>query len=238
MTSIDKNIIMVFGTFDIFHKGHENFLKQAREYGNYLMAVIARDKTVEQIKNKSPRDNETARLKAVEQSGLADEVILGSLTDKYEAIKKYKPNIICLGYDQTAFTDKLEYKLKEFKLNTKIIRLKSYFPNIYKSSKISGMNENNNLPIKIELKKFGSTLISRPDGREAFLIIQSLLKNIQEHKIIEVDFSGVQVLTPGWADEVITKLAENFNNIKLINTDNPTVKATLKTLKDYSGLKI
>ncbi|MFH1233913.1 MAG: hypothetical protein V1649_04695 [Patescibacteria group bacterium] len=40
-----------------------------------------------------------------------------------------------------------------------------------------------------------------------------------------------------WADEVITKLAQNYN-IKVENTDNPTVKVTLKTLSKYSGVNI
>lgn len=142
MTSIDKNIIMVFGTFDIFHKGHENFFKQAREYGDYLIAVIARDKTVEQVKGKLPRNNEKIRLQFIKDSGLADKAVLGSLADKYRAVKKYRPDVICLGYDQIAFTDKLKNKINELKLNTKIVRLKSYHREKYKSSFIN-MNTKN-----------------------------------------------------------------------------------------------
>lgn len=125
---------MVFGTFDILHKGHENFFKQAREYGDYLIVVIARDKTVLQVKGKLPSNDERIRLKILEESELADKVILGSLTDKYSAIKKYRPGIICLGYDQSAFTDKLNKKITEFKLSTKIVRLQPYYPNKFKSS--------------------------------------------------------------------------------------------------------
>lgn len=126
---------MVFGTFDIFHKGHENFLKQARERGNYLIVVIARDKTVLKVKGKLPRNNENLRLQKINNTGLANKVILGGLTDKYKIIKKYQPDIIGLGYDQQPFTEKLEDKLKEYKLKTKIIRLKPYHPTKYKSSK-------------------------------------------------------------------------------------------------------
>lgn len=93
--------------------------------------------------------------------------------------------------------------------------------------------------MKIELKKFGTMLISRPAGREAFLILQSsLLKDARKNEKIEIDFSGVDVLTPSWADEVITKLSEQFKNLKLLNTENESVQATLKTLREYSGLKI
>ena len=44
--------VILFGTFDIFHKGHKNFLEQAQEFGDYLIVVIARDKTVKKIKGK------------------------------------------------------------------------------------------------------------------------------------------------------------------------------------------
>ncbi len=93
--------------------------------------------------------------------------------------------------------------------------------------------------MKIKLVKFGEMLISRPAGREAFLAMSAyLLKDVKKEEMIEVDFSGVKVLTPSWADEVITKVAEKFKKVKLVNAKNPTVKLTLKTLREFSGLKI
>ena len=87
--------------------------------------------------------------------------------------------------------------------------------------------------------KFGEILISRPAGREALLAMQAyLIKDIKNDEEIIIDFAGVKVLTPSWADEVITKLAEKFKNTKFINAGNPTVKSTLDILKQYSGLKI
>ena len=129
--------ILAFGTFDIFHEGHKSFLKQTRKFGDYLIVVIARDKTVENIKKRLSQNNENSRLEIVRRSNLADEVILGNLENKYEVIKKYKPDVICLGYDQGTFTENLREKLKEFDLvDTKIIRLKSFHPEKYKSSKL------------------------------------------------------------------------------------------------------
>jgi hypothetical protein len=93
--------------------------------------------------------------------------------------------------------------------------------------------------MRIELKKFGEVLISRPAGREALLAMSAYItKDLREDEPIEIDFSGVKVLTPSWADEVITKIAERFKNVKLVNTENATVQATLKTLREYSDLKI
>ena len=65
-----------------------------------------------------------------------------------------------------------------------------------------------------------------------------LTRDIAENEPIEIDFSEVKVLTPSWADEMITKIAEKFKNVKLVNTENATVQATLKTLREYSDLKI
>ncbi len=82
-------------------------------------------------------------------------------------------------------------------------------------------------------------LVSRPAGREAFLALSAYItKDVNEDELIEIDCGGVKVLTPSWADEVITKLAEKFKNVKLLNTENITVEATLKTLREYSDLKI
>ncbi len=130
--------IMVFGTFDIFHLGHQSFLQQAKKYGDYLIAVVARDMTVKQVKNKKPKNNEQERLNEIQRSGLVNEVILGSLKDKYKAIKKYRPDVICLGYDQKFFVEKLTEELEYLGLNkTKIVRLESFKPEKYKSSIIA-----------------------------------------------------------------------------------------------------
>ncbi len=129
---------MVFGTFDIFHKGHKNFLKQARIYGDWLIVVVARDKTVLALKNHWPRNDEQKRLETVKKSKLANQVILGNLKDKYQVIFKCKPDIICLGYDQKYFTKNLKEILTKRGLkNIKIKRLKSYKPDKYKSSMLS-----------------------------------------------------------------------------------------------------
>lgn len=133
--------VLVFGTFDIFHKGHESFLRQARKHGEYLIVVVARDKTVWNVKGRLPRNKEEDRLKGIKKSELADRIILGNLRDKYEVIKKVKPDAICLGYDQAAFVDKLEEKLLAFGMgDVKIKRLKAYRPEVFKSSKLTQMS--------------------------------------------------------------------------------------------------
>jgi len=138
MTQLSKNKkIMVFGTFDILHKGHSSFLKQARAEGDYLLVVLARDKTVKEVKDIGPLNNEQRRFRVLEESDLVDEVVLGGVSDKYEIIAEHKPDVICLGYDQKFFIDNLGKKLEEFGLTSiEIIRLKSFRPEIFKSSKL------------------------------------------------------------------------------------------------------
>jgi len=132
--STEKKIVMIFGTFDYLHAGHENYIKQAREHGDHILAVIAKDKTVEKVKSRLPDHSERERMKILKESGLVDKVILGNNTDKHKVITKYKPDVIALGYDQFAFTFRLEKTIIEHGLNTEILRLKPYRPELYKSS--------------------------------------------------------------------------------------------------------
>lgn len=127
---------MAFGTFDILHEGHENYLKTAKALGDLLIVVIARDKTVKQIKNEFPHNNERQRLQNLKKSGLADKVVLGDLNDKYKVIRKFRPDTIALGYDQVVFTQKLNKILIDLNLNTAIHRLDAVFPQVFKSSLI------------------------------------------------------------------------------------------------------
>ncbi len=127
--------VLAFGTFDIFHEGHRYFLRQARKQGDFLRVVVARDATVVRIKKVIPRNSEKSRVLTIKKAQLADEVVLGSLADKYVAVLEYLPDVICLGYDQEFFIDKLEEKLKEFGLEgVETIRLKPFKPKIFKSS--------------------------------------------------------------------------------------------------------
>lgn len=128
--------VMTFGTFDQFHLGHEAYLKQAKGLGDELIVVIARDETVRKIKQKNPEWDEKKRKKAVSESGIPNIVVLGNPGDKYEVIRKFRPNVIALGYDQFVFTYRLEKFLIDEKIDAKIVRMQPYRPEIYKTSKL------------------------------------------------------------------------------------------------------
>ena len=83
----------------------------------------------------------------------------------------------------------------------------------------------------IKLKKFGTILVSRPSGKEALLVFKPILSQINKSEDIIIDFEGVIVLTPSWADEFLTPLSHRFGKrIQLQHTENLSVKATLSIL--------
>jgi len=122
---------IAFGTFDGFHPGHKHYLDEASTYGD-LTVVIGRDATVFKVKGRLPIRNEEERLAAVKAAGF--DTRLGSLTDKYAVLAELRPDVICLGYDQQAFTDKLEEACSRLGLSATIVRIGAYKPETYKSS--------------------------------------------------------------------------------------------------------
>lgn len=86
--------------------------------------------------------------------------------------------------------------------------------------------------MKIDLNKFGTTLISRQGGREAFAAFQHQLKALKEDENLEADFDGVAIFSPSWGDEFFTPLQKQLQDrLILKNTENSSVVATLKLLE-------
>ncbi|MFA5020930.1 MAG: DUF4325 domain-containing protein [Patescibacteria group bacterium] len=90
----------------------------------------------------------------------------------------------------------------------------------------------------IQLKKFGVTLTSRPNGKESYNAYLPELRNVTPEEIIVIDFDGVNTFSPSWADEFITPIQKEFND-KLIlkNTANLSVKATIELLEQINEIK-
>jgi len=83
----------------------------------------------------------------------------------------------------------------------------------------------------IKIKKFGTVLVSRPAGKEAYLAFAPTLREHKTREVIIVDFDGVEVLTPSWADEFLTPLLNEYKGlINLRTTKNPSVTESLKIL--------
>ena len=127
---------MVFGTFDFFHAGHLSFLEQARQHGDHLTVVVARDKTATLVKGEKPIHTAEERMKILEHIDIIDEVTLGGEKDVYAIIRELKPNVIVLGYDQRGFAHNLKRIMRQFGLEIEVVRAKPYRPKSRKSGVI------------------------------------------------------------------------------------------------------
>ncbi|HBE90643.1 MAG: hypothetical protein A3E37_03020 [Candidatus Andersenbacteria bacterium RIFCSPHIGHO2_12_FULL_46_9] len=87
--------------------------------------------------------------------------------------------------------------------------------------------------MKIKLEKFGTTLISRELGSEAFKAFQPTLIELPSNEELEIDFSGVLTLSPSWTDEFLSPLLERLGErLVLLSSDNLSVQATLKIIQE------
>lgn len=84
--------------------------------------------------------------------------------------------------------------------------------------------------MKLELKRFGNVLSSRPAAKEAWSSSQAyILDKLTPSEKIEVDFAGVDVLTPSWADEFISSLIKKYpSQVSLLPSDNKSVRLSLE----------
>lgn len=129
-----KKKVLVFGTFDILHKGHEYFLEKAASHGN-LYVVVARDRTVKTIKGDKPLHNEKKRFERIAGLDYVCKAVLGHLGNKLRIVEDIAPDIICLGYDQHFFIDELFNYLETHK-DIEVIKIAPYMAHKYKSSLI------------------------------------------------------------------------------------------------------
>ena len=87
------------GVFDMFHIGHLNILKKAKEQCEYLIVGVSTDEVVESYKHKTPIIPFEERKAIVEAIKYVDEVVPQISMDKMEAYKNIKFNAIFHGDD-------------------------------------------------------------------------------------------------------------------------------------------
>jgi len=80
--------------------------------------------------------------------------------------------------------------------------------------------------------------LSRQAGKEAFLVAQSLLRDLKIKEKVEVDFSGVATFSPSWGDEFLTPLLNKYKGrLILKTTDNLSVTTTIEMLEEIHKKK-
>jgi len=114
----------VAGCFDLLHLGHLKLFTEARKHGDRLVVLLARDANICKTKKRKPFFNERERKKLLEALRTVDEVVLGALKDRYSKLKKIKPDVVVLGYDQDNVAQELKAFFKRNKMRVRVVRSK------------------------------------------------------------------------------------------------------------------
>ncbi|OGL72326.1 hypothetical protein A3D72_01495 [Candidatus Uhrbacteria bacterium RIFCSPHIGHO2_02_FULL_57_19] len=128
--------VMAFGAFDLIHPGHLRFLREARRRGDRLVAVVARDESVRRLKGRAPTFNEGERMEIVGALRWVDKVVLGDRAGEWTVIRRIKPDILCVGYDQDPQHPALRHQLAALKKKPRIVHLPKFRVQRHKSSLI------------------------------------------------------------------------------------------------------
>lgn len=147
--------VLITGTFDIIHPGHIKALEQAKRRGTFLSVVISRNKTVKKVKGYEPYFSAIERVENLKKLRIADRVLLGNRGDKLKVVEAIKPDVLCLGHDQMAFTKQLTAKLARRDLHPEIVRLKQFDQESYHTSQLHHHK-------LVALKNIDPTIVTEP----------------------------------------------------------------------------
>lgn len=111
----NKIIGYTTGVFDMFHIGHLNILKRAKEHCDYLIVGVSTDQLCENYKKKKTIIPFEERKAIVEAIRYVDEVVPQIDRDKYHAWEKYQFDVMFVGDDWkgTPLFNELEEKFKD-----------------------------------------------------------------------------------------------------------------------------
>ena len=96
---MEKKIGYTQGTFDMFHIGHLNLIRNAKKHCDYLIVGVNADDLVESYKNKRPIVPLEERAEIVRAIRYVDEVIVTTTLDKKQVWEKVHFNEIYIGDD-------------------------------------------------------------------------------------------------------------------------------------------
>lgn len=103
--------VITYGTFDLFHEGHYNILKRAKEKGDYLIVGVTTENYDTARGKLNIVESVIDRVEHIKQSGFADKIILEDhIGQKIEDIQKYNVDTFVIGSD---WLGKFDY-LKEY----------------------------------------------------------------------------------------------------------------------------
>ena len=100
--------VITYGTYDLFHQGHYNLLKHAKELGDYLIVGVTTDNFDLERGKMNTCNNVMERIDAVRATGLADMIVIEEYRgQKIDDIQKYGVDIFAIGSDWEGYFDYL-----------------------------------------------------------------------------------------------------------------------------------
>lgn len=92
--------VITYGSFDLFHEGHYNLLKRAKELGDYLIVGVTTEQYDEFRGKLNVVDSLIKRIDNVRATGFADEIVVEDHEgQKIDDIKKFNVDIFTIGSD-------------------------------------------------------------------------------------------------------------------------------------------
>lgn len=92
--------VITYGTFDLFHQGHYNIIKRAKEQGDYLIVGVTSESFDIERGKLNVRDSLLKRIENVRKTGFADEIIIEEYQgQKVSDIIKYNIDVLVVGSD-------------------------------------------------------------------------------------------------------------------------------------------
>lgn len=101
------------GVYDMFHIGHLNILKRAKERCEYLVVGVSTDELVMEYKNKTPVISYKDRAAIIASIRYVDKVVPQINMDKLSSVKEVNAEVIFVGDDWRGTTkwDEIEMEL-------------------------------------------------------------------------------------------------------------------------------
>lgn len=102
------------GVFDLFHIGHLNILKKAKEQCECLIVGVSTDELVQNYKNKLPVIPFEERIEIVKSIKYVDKVVAQENRDKYSAWENLQFDVMFVGDDWKGnkLFEELEHQFK------------------------------------------------------------------------------------------------------------------------------
>jgi glycerol-3-phosphate cytidylyltransferase len=112
------------GVFDLFHIGHLNILKLAKEHCDFLIVGVTADELVLQRKKKKAVIPFQERFEIISSIKYADQVVVEDDLDKWAAWERYRFDVIFKGDDWKGTPLWNEYEKKFAEAGVRVV----YFP--------------------------------------------------------------------------------------------------------------